>query len=236
MSCMPFRQRSLDRLVRVFTAVKFAVQSLRNQYGALTPDTSTSISASPSRLLPSPMPLDEASQVIVKAVRFISQPNKHYFVFRGSYNDKDVLIKFCDKYCEDAHKLLASQDPPLAPRLHFCEQISGGSVMVVMDYIETLEVEEQGSLRSTIRQAVSKAKDLLHSRGLVHGDLRIPNILVDRYTHRVMLCDFDWAGREGEARYPYGLNPSIAWPVSPADGLLIKREYDDIMFESLLPP
>jgi len=38
---------------------------------------------------------------------------------------------------------------------------------------------------------------------LVHGDLREPNILC--VGEKVMLIDFDWGGRVGEAYYPTAL-------------------------------
>ena len=41
-----------------------------------------------------------------------------------------------------------------------------------------------------------------HSKGLVHGDLRDPNILCNGES--VMLVDFDWGGKDGEALYPTG--------------------------------
>jgi tRNA A-37 threonylcarbamoyl transferase component Bud32 len=40
-----------------------------------------------------------------------------------------------------------------------------------------------------------------HEEGLVHGDLREPNILCDG--ERALLVDFDWGGVVGEARYPH---------------------------------
>lgn len=37
----------------------------------------------------------------------------------------------------------------------------------------------------------------LHAENLVHGDLRYPNIICNG--EKVMIVDFDWAGREGES-------------------------------------
>ncbi|KAI0244944.1 hypothetical protein BJV78DRAFT_1098897, partial [Lactifluus subvellereus] len=49
-------------------------------------------------------------------------------------------------------------------------------------------------------ERVKQAIRLLHSRKLVFGDLRLPNILVK--DESVMFVDFDWCGKAGEARYP----------------------------------
>jgi thiamine kinase-like enzyme len=39
-----------------------------------------------------------------------------------------------------------------------------------------------------------------HDQGWVHGDLQVANILCDR--GKLMLVDFDWAGRDGKVSYP----------------------------------
>ena len=39
-----------------------------------------------------------------------------------------------------------------------------------------------------------------HEHGFVHGDLRPPNSIVDE--EKLLLIDFDWGGKEGEAKFP----------------------------------
>ncbi|PIL34742.1 hypothetical protein GSI_03523 [Ganoderma sinense ZZ0214-1] len=55
---------------------------------------------------------------------------------------------------------------------------------------------------------------------------------------RAYLIDFDWAGKEGEARYPVDptLNPDVEWPrpVSELPGQLITKDDDLFMLEGLL--
>lgn len=49
-----------------------------------------------------------------------------------------------------------------------------------------------------------------HSAGFVHGDLRDPNIICNG--DRVLLIDFDWGGKAGQASYPsdiHNLNPEL---------------------------
>lgn len=41
-----------------------------------------------------------------------------------------------------------------------------------------------------------------HDKNFVHGDLRCPNIICDG--EKVMIVDFNWAGKEGEVSYPRG--------------------------------
>ena len=45
--------------------------------------------------------------------------------------DKDICIKFVHQYSAEAHNHCANQG--YAPRLHSCELIPGGWLMVVMD-------------------------------------------------------------------------------------------------------
>jgi hypothetical protein len=44
----------------------------------------------------------------------------------------------------------------------------------------------------------------------VFGDLCLPNVMIRRYG-KVKLIYFDWAGEEGQAKYP-SLIAKIAWP------------------------
>ena len=56
-----------------------------------------------------------------------------------------------------------------------------------------------------------------HDQGLLHGDLRSPNIACEGQS--VMLFDFDWGGKEGEACYP-------TWRLN--DELLAGRDSKDL--------
>jgi hypothetical protein len=61
-------------------------------------------------------------------------------------------------------------------------------------------------------------------KGHVHGDFRLANILVSGDT--LKLCDFDWAEREVEARYPRFRNRDLRWPRGAEDNGLIRCEHD----------
>ena len=69
--------------------------------------------------------------------------------------------------------------------------------VVVMDYVRGAAVE--GVLTNPAHIAsLRSAITTLHEHGLVFGDLRRPNVLL--MGDRVVLVDFDWCGKEGEAR------------------------------------
>ncbi|KAE9399796.1 hypothetical protein BT96DRAFT_769871, partial [Gymnopus androsaceus JB14] len=86
-------------------------------------------------------------------------------------------------------------------------------------------------VQTSIKEAVIK----LHDLGFVHGDLRGPNILVQKdfaaEAPAVLLLDFDWPGKEGEAFYPRKMNKSLVWaegvkvtgPITKAHDLYMLR-------------
>ena len=115
------------------------------------------------------------------------------------------------KYNEDAHRLLAEQDPPLAPALYASIRVIGNMFMVVMQYVSPSEVNDLVELPprpnpGAIRQHISNALDLLHAKQFVFGDLREQNVsyLPD---DRILLVDFDGVGVHGTSRYSACLNP-----------------------------
>jgi hypothetical protein len=73
-----------------------------------------------------------------------------------------------------------------------------------------------GVWRNRALAALAKAHDEpvgeKHGRG-VHGDARDENVLCNIQSNEVAFVDFDWAGLEGAATYPYGLNHhDVRWP------------------------
>ena len=87
--------------------------------------------------------------------------------------------------------------------------------MVVMDRADGKSVwqlrEDKIPIPTIVSERVGVAVHLLHENNIVFGDLRDPNILYDASKDCVVLVDFDWAGKDGESRYPATLNLSNAW-------------------------
>jgi hypothetical protein len=118
-------------------------------------------------------------------------------------------VKFVERYGEQPHRLLMRHGQ--APELLYCGDVwpdeleSSGCKprkMVVMKFVQgSLGVD---GLSDTIRKDIRNGVNHLHSAGFVHGDIRPPNILIADEGNRVMILDFDWAGKRGEARYPLG--------------------------------
>ncbi|KAF9787382.1 hypothetical protein BJ322DRAFT_1107440 [Thelephora terrestris] len=123
-----------------------------------------------------------------------------------------VLVKFATKYNEGAHRLLASQTPPLAPTLHACVRVIGDMFMVVMQYVSPSDgmaladiPEPRHPNADAVRPHISKALDLLHAKEFVFGDLREQNVLY-LSDGRILLVDFDGVGVHETSRYSVCLN------------------------------
>ncbi|KAH9939746.1 uncharacterized protein BXZ73DRAFT_75919 [Epithele typhae] len=138
---------------------------------------------------------------------------------------RHVVVKFVERYGARAHELLA--EAGLAPALLYHGDVWPGEdelryhghEMVVMEHVEGVPAfapEQQ----SAAAPEVERALKILQGSGMVHGDLRPPNILLLRgwgqgVEGRVRIIDFDWAGREGEVRYPCWLSKEVF----PVDGI-----------------
>jgi hypothetical protein len=157
-----------------------------------------------------------------------------------------VFVKFAPRYNEDAHRLLASQEPPLAPALHFCARVIGDVHMVVMDYIPmgrgwSIAPELSGvpkiprDFAEIVKRDVQKGLDLLHTRDLVFGDLREPNLLyLPGDGRRVLFVDFDWVGQHKVSRYSATLNAGAGLCQGVRRGRQMEKEHDCENLELLL--
>ena len=113
-----------------------------------------------------------------------------------------------------------------------------------MDYVAGRTAAELGGVPESVRDAVRRALGILHGRGLVHGDIRLPNVIIqggdddepkddEAMGARTRIVDFDWAGDEGTVRYPLYLSKVINWPAGVADYAFILADDDDEMVRML---
>ena len=155
---------------------------------------------------------------------------KPLFVVSRDDNGEEMLVKFCAHgYGIKAHQLLANAG--FAPAL-YGTRLVGHFMMVVMEMVVGGVQWHGPSHRKDHWEGLTGAITLLHRNNLVHGDLRAPNLLVT--VDGVLVLDFDWAGRSGEASYPCVLNRvDISWPEDAEVGALITKEHDLSMLRSL---
>ncbi|KAL1938443.1 hypothetical protein VTO73DRAFT_11683 [Trametes versicolor] len=246
-------------VAKILQSIRAAVRTLHDSYEVLSiKPIANSISHAP----PHPTPVDEASnRALLSDLRFVDRFDylgRQYqcadgriveefsrSLFRarlGSNGDgSEVLVKFCFRYGEEAHRLLAAHEPPLAPRLHACVPLLGGVTMVVMDIVpgfeDNVSLDKSAQLPSETMDDIKTALEVLHGAGLVHGDVRRPNVVAvprgDSGQMGAMLIDFDWAGENGKVLYPSRLNPDVDWAQGAQPGYPIQREHDWEMWRKL---
>lgn len=111
--------------------------------------------------------------------------------------------------------------------------------MIVMDDLDSTYklVSDFYSVSSAVSDALRDAVNLLHTANFVHGDIRDVNLMFSREkgTAKVMILDFDWAGVEGQVRYPTNVNTfSVERPAGVSDGELISKQHDLDMLDQII--
>jgi serine/threonine protein kinase len=143
------------------------------------------------------------------------------------------VVKFARRYSEASHRLLASHDS--APALVQCIRLSTEWVAIVMAWSNYEVLDDLELTKDEQKKVLEKVKEIvqiLHNQGLVHGDIRTTNILVDLSSLaseevKIHFLDFDWAGRIGEAKYPIGINrETVRRPEEAEGGKLITVQHD----------
>ncbi|KAI0720808.1 hypothetical protein C8T65DRAFT_632871 [Cerioporus squamosus] len=239
------------RIARVFFALGNALARLRSFYAELPQPVDNR-----ARFFPLANRYKDGDEVVeFKYTAYLNDTEEACVTFRATECDgakRQLVVKFVERYGEAAHNLLASHG--LAPRLLYYGDIwlsgperrgCGSRKMVVMEYVEGLTAyaalysKKKDALPEGVHGVVERAVKLLHDAGMVHGDIRLGNILIadagdkDDVGTRVKILDFDWAGEAGTARYPLHLSEVVNWPVGVADYALITKAHDVEMVRRL---
>ena len=246
----PYLDENIMRIARIFCAAAKAVRNLHAYYDGLELcDTPV-----PSRLFPRPTfrPEDQPDFQLTFTEKLCKSGDSRLLfgaqiTEKGEANhvSKKVIVKFAEKYGEEAHRLLAEH--LLAPQLHFCKRTLCGLWMIVMDRAEGQDAYTlfPGEPPDYVKKDVDRAIQLLHQHDFVHGEICMSNILVvkrprsqqqvaaptststeekviemdandsDSETHGAVLVDFDWTGKDGETNYP----PLRSWYKEPVPGV-----------------
>jgi hypothetical protein len=226
---------SPDRLVsasRLFVALNTTISTLRMYYRSLDISSAVAQNERPDGF---PFIREYESNKIPKTFTYLERlalsPDK--LLYKAKLDDRLAVVKFVSTYNAEAHRVLAERG--LAPTLHYAGtehavgQTYGGRYMIVMDFFDG--VPPVPPLTKRQLELVKQAIELLHSRDLVFGDLRVPNILVK--DESVMITDFDWCGKAGEARYPATLNDAVDWPKGVGPDAVMLKQHDLSMLDKL---
>lgn len=245
----------LDTVARLFIALADALRSLDDFYrnvNIASPDACRDCIFPHVQSYPGP-----SGPVEFKYLSWLVPAQKSKAIFKARTSDGQlIVVKFTDRYNATAHRLVAEAN--LAPQLLFISSdnpsaLSGGLIMVVMEFVEgetaheMFTVTSSGCLKGrtrllkTLRQDVDKAMAILHGAGLVFGDMRAPNIMVAG--ERAKLVDFDWCGLDGQDRYRGDVNVcneseksderQINWHSEVKRGGVMKKHHDIWMARQL---
>ena len=235
----------IKQVARIFYALRTSLEKLRFYYENLKPAANL---PAPSRYFPCfTTYLDGGKVVQFKYVGFL-EDGFDCTTLRArtcGHPAQDIVVKFVDHYGERAHRLLAEKGlaPSLlyygSPRLDKKLEPYHSLFMVVMDYIDgdTLafakkEKRLDEKTTQSVRSEVQRAIELLHLSGLVFGDLRSPNVMITK-ANKVKLIDFNWAGEEGQAKYPSLISSDIKWAAGVEALGVIKKDHDITMLNRL---
>jgi len=155
---------------------------------------------------------------------------------------KECLVKLVyGRYGTEVHDELAKI--LLAPRLFGTLAIPGAPIAIAMEHLQppspgkegwvtlfslgkNIESDAQRGLALAVHEIVQK----LEQANLVHGDLRLNNLMVHvngdgkillvEGKARIKVIDFDWSGKRGQVAYPRWCNEKIVWPAQIGDSIL----------------
>lgn len=237
----------LRSTAKVFHALAKGVKSLSAYYSKLDDEINSSPHPppeSPDPMFPritafDPKPLGRAT-VRFRYLRKLAEDHPTNAIFRAETLDNDkkaVVVEFVETYDPVAHELLAEHD--LAPRLLSCsaESTAGGLFMVVMAFIQGHDLEtafpDSAVVPEEVRTKARGALSILHAKGIVFGDLRKPNIMLQHSDSGLKLVDFDWCAADGKGRYPVTLNEDLGWHRNVQRNGVMRLEHDMFMLEKL---
>ncbi|KAI0683679.1 hypothetical protein BC835DRAFT_1394330 [Cytidiella melzeri] len=247
----PYHHQRIVRVAHVFHALRTCLDSLEVYYRDLVPSTQPD----PAQCLPYLTSLPDSTKIEYIEPMMSKKP---IFKARRVRDNRPVVVKFVDSYCEEAHRLLAEEG--LAPALHHFGPVCPDLYMVVMDFEENIHdaysMYGPHRLPKPVYTQVARAVNILHRHDFVFGDLRYCNIMVRQLpkadlkagafaiddfddedadqVDSVLLLDFDWCGLADKARYPSTLNDAgtISWPEGVKRGGIMRKAHDLAMLES----
>ena len=234
----------IAHVARILYALRTSLEKLRRYYENLQP---TSIPSVGTRYFPSITAYRDGDEIVhFEYLGYLENDSSCTAIRARTCTEpsRDIVVKFVDRYGERAHQVLA--EAGMAPKLFYCEspqldmeQPSYHPLrMVVMEYVNgsTLTAARGKMNAETVertRDEIQRALRLLHTRGLVFGDLRPPNVMITE-AKEVQLIDFDWAGECGQVKYPFLMSPSVDWPAGVKALDVIEFAHDNDMLKRLL--
>ena len=228
-------------MAQYFTAWTIAVKKLVQYYRDLSATPAAQCSDN-LEFLYVPYPATYTSLNTKELVHFqltseVDKANKTLMYHAKQEDGKEITMKYVWKYSVKLHQFCTSKGH--APTLLGYDELPGNWWLVVMkrmtdhiDYSKVLPCDRHLYVPGLIPR-LKKLVESFHRVGLVHGDIRDTNLLVNVDKVGFMLIDFDWGGEVGTVRYPIGVNKKVGRPDDVHDIGDIKPEHDLYMINGL---
>lgn len=180
---LPHNERMLLETARLFKALKIALSDLEKFYDQLSNQQDLDISGLNDQLCYPYIDHVKIGEVNAK-LTYTDKRGDHIFNAEMKYGSAslshNVIVKFTKRYSRECHDTCYNMG--FAPELFACERIAGGWYIVVMEllmeYCTAYSLAEEYHLSSRTLKQVKTLVEKMHDLGFVHGDLRLPNILV----------------------------------------------------------
>ncbi|CAG8505365.1 34209_t:CDS:2, partial [Racocetra persica] len=193
-----------DDVARIFLALKNSIYLLKDYYNSVYESREISCNTSPWFPRINKIDLEEGTATIKYKKKHSIYRNLWIVEIQTENTQEKGLVKFTQKYSKEAHSTCFELG--LAPRLWAVNNLQQGWKIVVMEYLEEHKPLHtfHSELLPQTENVVKNAIKLFHDSGYVHGDLRDENIIAKYNNGKIDIkfVNFDWAGREGEAKYP----------------------------------
>ena len=219
-----------------FKAASIVIAMLRADVQRLLETSELPVIPLESRTLPS---ITEIKPPSLPAISFTllrrydeKVPHRNLYVARLGSTNGDIYVKFTQQYSPELHRFCA--DKGFAPKLLGFERLIGGWIALAMEKVDIVEPWEIKSFSDlgTWKEEIRALVKAFHEEDFVHGDLRLANfIFTEQSPHKMLLVDFDWGGKEGDAFFPPG---KLSKELQVPDDLLdrpITKEHDNKVLE-----
>ncbi|KAI9460095.1 hypothetical protein F5148DRAFT_272422 [Russula earlei] len=160
-----------------------------------------------------------------------TQDYRHLYIAKTPDEGIEIIVKFSRRYSIELHELCAHRRH--APKILGFQELPGGWFAIAMEYISSPVFPSSSQDLEGLCDELWKLMEDFHDRGFVHGDLREPNMLYDG--ERMILLDFDWGGKVGDAMYPTGLltNELTDGRAEDADSMISKDDDRRVLLNTI---
>ncbi|KAH9024778.1 hypothetical protein EDB84DRAFT_1506265 [Lactarius hengduanensis] len=205
LSCVASACEGDDRkaLYAAFTGALALLRRIDEDARSLTSALPTIQPADPNFPYISALPKYRAPDKKVQFRILRSHPDNRLLYIAETLDKKQIMVKFTRSYSAALHAFCAEHGR--APGLIGFGKIPGGWSVVAMEYyVPSMHPSQSPHFSRLCNKWIDELQKLVqcfHDKDMVHGDLRESNILCEG--ENVVLIDFDWGGRVGEAAYPF---------------------------------